>query len=85
MKRIKTVSIIQSEQKPKKKNTMAILFCKGAANIIKNLVCHSHNFLLPYIIVEKYFINSITFIFNFDFICFVVNELPSFIIIVYNS
>ena len=50
----------------------------------KNLVWHSHNFLLPNIIVEKYFINSITFIFNFYFICFVINELPAFIIIVYN-
>ena len=51
---------------------------------LKNLVWHSHNFLLPYIIVEEYFFNSITFIFNLYFICFVVDELPFFIIIVYN-
>ena len=50
----------------------------------KNRVWHSHIFLLPYIIVEKYFINRITFIFNFYFICFVVDELPAFIFIVYN-
>ena len=51
----------------------------------KNLVWHSHNFLLPYIIVEEYFINSIAFILNLYFICFVVDELPGFIIfIVYN-
>ena len=49
----------------------------------KNLVWHSHNFLLPHIIVEEYFIYSITFKFNLYFICFVVHELPSFIIIVY--
>ena len=48
----------------------------------KNLVWHSHNFLLPYITVEEYFINSITFIFNLYFICFVVDELPAFIVIV---
>ena len=52
----------------------------------KNLVWHSHNFLLPYLIVKEYFINNITFIFNlfFLYICFVVDELPAFIIIVYN-
>ena len=44
----------------------------------KNLVWHSHNFFLPYIIVEEYFINSITFIFNLYFLCFVVDELPAF-------
>ena len=49
----------------------------------KNLVWHSHNILLPYIIVEKCF-NSITFTFNLYFIIFVVDELPAFIIIVYN-
>ena len=45
----------------------------------KNLVWHSHNFLLPQ--VEEYFINSITFIFNLYFIFFIVDELPAFIII----
>ena len=50
----------------------------------KNLMRHSHNFFLPYITVEEYFINSITFIFNLYFICFVIDELPAFIIIVYN-
>ena len=50
----------------------------------KNLMWHSHNLLLPYIIVEEYFINNITFIFNLYFMCFVVDELPAFIIIVYN-
>ena len=38
---------------------------------------------LTCIIVEEYFINSITFLFNLYFICFVV-ELPACIIIVYN-
>ena len=47
----------------------------------KNLVWHSHNFLLPYITVEEYFIISITFIFNRYFLCFAVDELPAFIII----
>ena len=47
----------------------------------KNLVWHSHNFLLPYITVEEYFIISIKFIFNLYFLCFVVDELPAFIII----
>ena len=51
---------------------------------IKNLVWHSHNFLLPYITVEEYFINSIAFKFNLHFICFVVHELPGYIVIVYN-
>ena len=51
---------------------------------LKNLVWHSHIFLLPYIIVEEYFINSITFIFNLYFICFVVDDVPAFIIIVYD-
>ena len=50
----------------------------------KNLVWHSYNFLLPYIKVEEYFIISITFIFNLYFIFFIVDELPAFIIIIYN-
>ena len=50
---------------------------------IKNLVWQSPNFLLPYIIVKEYFI-SITFIFNPYFLCFVVDELPAFLIIVHN-
>ena len=52
-------------------------------NIYKNLVWHSHNFLLPCITVE-YFIISITFIFNLYFLCFVADELPDSVIIVYN-
>ena len=40
----------------------------------KNLVCHYHNFLLPYIIVEEYYIKSIAFLFNLYFLCFVVDE-----------
>ena len=35
-------------------------------------------------LVEEYFINNITFIFNLYFICFVVDELPAFINIDYN-
>ena len=41
-------------------------------SIIKNLLKHSQNFLLPYITVEKYFIIIITFIFNLYFLYFVV-------------
>ena len=52
--------------------------------ILKNLAWHSHNFPLPYITVEEYFIISITFIVNLHFLCFAVDELPAFIIIVYN-
>ena len=37
--------------------------------IRKNLVWLSHNFLLSYITVEKYFIISIAFIFNLYFLC----------------
>ena len=51
---------------------------------IKNLVWHSHNFLLPYTAVEGYFIISFTFIFNFYFLCFPVDKLPAFIVIVNN-
>ena len=50
----------------------------------KNLVFHSHNFLLPYITVEEYFIFGIAFKFNLYFLCFVVYELPAFIFIVNN-
>ena len=39
---------------------------------------------LPYITEEKYFIISISFIFDFYFLCSVVNELPALITIVYN-
>ena len=48
----------------------------------KNLVWHSQNFLLPYITIEEYFIIRIPFIFNLYFLCFVVDELPAFIVIV---
>ena len=44
----------------------------------KNLVWHSHNFLLPCITVI-----SITFIFKLYFPCFVDDELPAFIIAIY--
>ena len=50
----------------------------------KNLVFQSHNFLLPYIMLKEYFINSIAFIFKLYFICFIVDEFRDFIIIVYN-
>ena len=50
----------------------------------KNLVWHSHNFLLPCITVEENFIIIISFIFNLYFLCFVVDELPTFIVIVNN-
>ena len=48
----------------------------------KYLVWHSHNFLLPYITVEEYFIISIIFMFNLQFLCIVVDELFTFIFIV---
>ena len=50
----------------------------------KYLGWHSHNFLLPCITEEEYFIISTTFIFYLYFLYFVVEELPAFIIIVYN-
>ena len=50
----------------------------------KKLVWDSHNFLLPYITVEEYFVISFTFIFNLYFIYFVVDKLPAFIVIVNN-
>ena len=49
----------------------------------KILVWHSHNFLLPYTAVEEYFIISFTFIFNLYFLCFVVDKIPAFIVILY--
>ena len=52
--------------------------------IEKYLVWDSHNFLLPYITVELYFIISIAFTFNLYFVCFVIDELPALIIIVGN-
>ena len=51
---------------------------------LKNLVWHSHNFLLPYITVEEHFIICFTFIFNLYFQWFVVDELPAFIVTVNN-
>ena len=48
------------------------------------MVWHSHNFFLPDITVEEYFSISITLIFNLYFLCFVVDELPAFIVIVDN-
>ena len=45
---------------------------------------HGKNFLLPYITVEEYFIICFTFIFNLYFLCFVVDELPAFIVILNN-
>ena len=49
----------------------------------KNLVWHTHNFLLPYITVKECFIINNTFVFNLYFLCFAVDELPAFIIINY--
>ena len=51
---------------------------------LKNLVWHSHNFFLPCITEEKYFIISFTFIFNLYFPCFTVDKLPVFIVSVNN-
>ena len=51
---------------------------------LKNLVWHSHNFLLPYTVVEEYFIISFTFIFDLYFQCFTVDKIPAFIVIVNN-
>ena len=48
----------------------------------KNLMWHSHNFLLPYI--TEYFIISITFIFNLYFLGFVDDELLAFTNILLN-
>ena len=50
----------------------------------KNLVWYSHNFLLLYITVDEYFIISITFVFILYILCFVADELPVFVIIVYD-
>ena len=66
-------------------SSMSLLFCCECGDwtvtlniwYLKNLVWHSHNFLLPCITVEKCFITSITFIFNLYFLCFVVDELPA--------
>ena len=62
-----------------------IIILRFLSQTIKNLVWHSHNFLLPYTIaVEEYFTTSNTFMFNLYFIRFVIDELPPFIIIVWN-
>ena len=63
-----------------KKHVRAILVKRK-----KNLVWYSHNFLLPCITVEEYFIISITITFNVYFLCFVSDELHAFIIIVWGS
>ena len=52
--------------------------------IKKILVWHSHNFLLPYITVEEYYIICFTFICNLYFQWLVVDELPAFIVTVNN-
>ena len=52
--------------------------------IKKNLLWNSHNFLLPYITVEEYFIISIIFLFNLYSLWFVLDESVAFMIIVYN-
>ena len=57
---------------------------KSAFFTKKNLVWHSHNFLLPYTAVKEYFIISFTFIFNRYFLCFTVDKLRAFIGIVNN-
>ena len=51
---------------------------------IKILVWHSHIFILPCITVEENFIIGIAFIFNLYCLCFVVDELPAFIVIANN-
>ena len=48
----------------------------------KNLLWRSHNFLLPCITEEEYFIINTTLMFNLYFLCFVVDQLPAFIVIV---
>ena len=53
------------------------------SKIKKNLVWHSHIFLLPCITVEGYFNISITFIFDLYFLWFVADELHDSVIIVY--
>ena len=52
--------------------------------VIENVVWHSHNFILPCITVEEYFIISMAFIFNPYFLCFVVDEFPAIIINVHD-
>ena len=42
-------------------------FMKKMRDLIKNLVWHSNNFLVPYITVEEYFIFSFTFMLNLFF------------------
>ena len=60
-------------KREKKKNSMFDIHEESFPPQItsKYLVWLSHDFLLPYIIVEKYFIISITFLFNVYFICFI--------------
>ena len=57
---------------------------RARKNTRKNMVFHSRNFPLLYVTVEEYLIISITFTFNFYFLCIAVHELPAFIITVYN-
>ena len=66
------------------KKTIIRIFLPKNYFYIKNLMWYSHNFLLPCITIEEYFIFSITFIFNLHIPCFVADELPASIIIVYN-
>ena len=66
-------------------NVILYKFIGNKKSTKKNLVWHSNNFLLHFITVEEFFIISITFIFNLYFLCFVADELPDSIIIVYNS
>ena len=49
----------------------------------KFLVWHSHNFSLPYIAAEESFIISTKSIFNLYFLCFILDKLHAFKIIVY--
>ena len=65
-------------------NVILYKFIGNKKSTKKNLVWHSHNFLFPFITVEDFFIISITFIFNLCFPCFVVYELPDFIVFVNN-
>ena len=45
---------------------------------------HSHNFLLPCISVKEYFIIKARYIFNLNCLCFVDDELSTFLFAAYN-
>ena len=64
---------------------MTILLKSCWVIVKKNFDVALTQLFLTYIIVEEYFIISITFMFNFYFLGFVADELPASIIIVYSS